>query len=93
VHVLSRNQGGQNAWRRIASFIDVDRNGGNASGLGAGVSISGDTILIGAPRRSGLSVNKGVFVLVSDLDGDGVRDALDPCPSDPLNNVAGNCKR
>ena len=93
VHILSRNQGGQNAWRRIALLMDVDRNTPSAVDFGAGVSISGDTALIGAPRRSGPSVNKGVFVLVSDLDGDGVRDAIDPCPLDPLDNVAGNCKR
>jgi hypothetical protein len=32
-------------------------------------------------------------VLVSDVDGDGIRDARDPCPRDPFNNLEGGCQR
>jgi hypothetical protein len=93
VDILARNQGGRNAWQRIASFQDASRNTPSAIALGDGVSVNGDTVLLGASRRGTTSVNQGVFVLVSDLDGDGVRDGIDPCPRDPLNNVAGSCKR
>ena len=34
-----------------------------------------------------------VLVFVSDVDADGVRDALDPCPRDPFNNAEGGCQR
>jgi hypothetical protein len=93
VHILSRNQGGPNAWGRIASFLDASRTTPFEIALGEDVSIGEDTVLLSAPRRGPLSVNQGVFVLVSDLDGDGVRDGLDPCPRDPFNNAAGSCKR
>jgi hypothetical protein len=46
-------------------------------------SVRHDTVLIGDPA--------GVYVL--DTDGDGLRDRLDPCPRDPLNNVAESCQR
>jgi hypothetical protein len=45
--------------------------------------ISGDTVLAGSPAS--------VYVL--DIDRDGLRDGSDPCPRDPLNNVAGGCAR
>jgi hypothetical protein len=32
-------------------------------------------------------------VFVSDVDDDGLRDGTDACPRDPLNNVAGGCRR
>jgi hypothetical protein len=32
-------------------------------------------------------------VFVADTDRDGLRDGIDPCPHDPLNNVAGRCQR
>jgi hypothetical protein len=32
-------------------------------------------------------------VYVVDTDRDGLRDAIDPCPRDPLNNAAGGCHR
>jgi hypothetical protein len=37
--------------------------------------------------------NQTVSVLVSDVDGDGIRDSIDPCHRDPLDNVAGGCQR
>jgi len=37
--------------------------------------------------------NNAVQVLVSDVDGDGIRDARDPCPRDPFNNTGGGCQR
>jgi hypothetical protein len=37
--------------------------------------------------------NNAVQVLVSDVDGDGIRDARDPCPRDPFNNTEGGCQR
>jgi hypothetical protein len=37
--------------------------------------------------------NNAVQVLVSDVDGDGIRDARDQCPRDPLNNTEGGCRR
>ncbi len=31
--------------------------------------------------------------MVSDVDYDGIRDGLDPCPRDPQNNITGGCQR
>lgn len=95
VDVLARNQGGRDAWQRIARFRPPTFRPADDSGLGRGVAMSGDTALLGAPGRSGTTSpdDNVVFVIVSDLDGDGMRDGLDPCVRDPLNNVAGGCQR
>jgi hypothetical protein len=50
------------------------------------VSISGDTLLVKGAADT-------VHVLVSDVDGDALRDGIDPCPRDPLNKVAERCRR
>jgi hypothetical protein len=88
VDILSRNQGGSNAWQRIARFREAP-----LARLGADVSIGGDTALLGAPGSANDPADNVVHVLVSDLDGDGIRDGIDQCPRDPLNNVVGDCQR
>jgi hypothetical protein len=95
VSVLARNQGGPDAWGRVAVLGDVLVRPPYtyAMQLGTGLSISGDTALIGAPGPPDGSGGDQVFVLVSDVDGDGLRDGVDPCLRDPLNNVAGGCQR
>lgn len=94
VEIAARNQGGPNAWGRIARFRDPAALTPRALGLGASVAIDGDTALLGAPGRfTSPPDGNAVFVVVSDLDGDGLRDAIDPCERDPLNDVAGGCQR
>ena len=53
---------------------------------------SGDTVSVWW-MWPGQPANNAVQVLVSDVDGDGIRDARDPCPRDPFNNTAGGCQR
>ena len=50
----------------------------------ANVALSGDTILL---------VGNSIDVYVADTDRDGLRDGIDACPRDPLNNVEGGCTR
>jgi hypothetical protein len=96
VHIAARNEGGLNAWNGIARLRDPLGNTSARTNLGTGVSIDDDTALLGSPGRFNnppVADDNAVFVLVSDLDGDGIRDGLDPCPRDPRNNVAGMCQR
>jgi FG-GAP repeat len=91
VEIVARNQGGLNAWNRIARLREPTPRPpfGN---LGRSVAMSGDTALLGWLGTSAPEDNT-IVVLVSDLDGDGLRDGIDPCLHDPLNNVAGKCQR
>jgi len=91
VRVSARNQGhlnappwdpiigGPNAWGQVSRLIPRGPRF-------TSTSISGDTVLVA-------TVSGHVEVLVSDVDGDGIRDGRDPCVLDPLNNVAGGCQR
>jgi hypothetical protein len=93
--VVARNQGalassfdppgGPNAWG-LASDLRLSLPLTPASQRMTSAAISGDTALIAVLHRH-------VEVLVSDIDGDGIRDGRDPCVRDPLNNVAGGCQR
>ena len=56
---------------------------------GPAVAISGDTVALGEPSDH---VGR-LVILVSDIDRDGLRDGIDACPRDPLNNVEGGCTR
>jgi hypothetical protein len=87
VHILSRNQGGQNAWGRVALLRPAPSPPQRVTLGGAAVAVSGDTVAIGG------SSEHVVTILVSDTDRDGVRDGADACPRDPQNNVAGRCAR
>jgi hypothetical protein len=89
VHILARNQGGPNAWGRVSRLLPLQAFPPNPRYNS--VSIDGDTAVVAA---SGINAdNNAVVVLVSDLDGDTSRDAIDPCQKDPLNNVEGECQR
>ena len=81
-HILARNQGGQNAWGRVSFIQPTSRDVG-----GPAVAISGDTVALGEPS------DHVVVILVSDIDRDGLRDGIDACPRDPMNNVEGGCTR
>jgi hypothetical protein len=78
--VYARNQGGADQWGEVPhpSFA--------AAG---GTAISGDTILLAGPPTG----QSPIEVYVADTDRDGLRDGLDACPRDPLNNVEGGCTR
>jgi len=92
--VLAQNQGnvqvsppfaGPGAWGKTSSFVADYRFWRFRQ-----VAISGDTVLV---RADMYGHGESLVVLVSDVDGDGIRDGRDPCPRDPLNNVAGKCQR
>jgi hypothetical protein len=94
VHMLARNQGGPNAWGVVTMLFDSRHAGGVRAGpLGGRVSIDGDTALLSSARQPGSPQETSTIVMVSDVDGDGLRDGVDSCPRDPLNNVAGGCQR
>jgi hypothetical protein len=83
VVILARNEGGTHAWGRVSRFILAR----STLTIVRRALLDGDTALIEWP-------SEGIWqVLVSDLDRDGLRDGRDPCPRDPLNNVAGGCTR
>ena len=88
VDILSRNQGGKDTWGSVARFRLVD----SRFTVRGGISISRDTASFTYAARGGPATSSAL-VYVSDEDGDGVRDALDPCPRDPFNNVWGGCQR
>jgi hypothetical protein len=90
-HVFARNEGGKDAWGEVAWFRTPHYDGGEAPFAAA---IDGDTVLLGNVllRFPGWRPNP-IYVYGADTDGDGVRDGADPCPRDPLNNVAGACQR
>jgi hypothetical protein len=81
--IFARQQGGQDAWGRVALLPSPSPFYPSRKP----VAISGDTVAIRA------SDDHVVLILVSDIDRDGLRDGLDPCPRDPLNNVPGGCTR
>ena len=83
VDVTARNQGGPNAWEQVARITTL----AGGDGPPVGVAVSGDTLMMSPPNSD------VTYVLVSDIDGDGERDGLDPCVRDPLNNTAGGCRR
>jgi hypothetical protein len=90
-HVFGRNQGGKNAWGEVANFRTPHYDGGEAP---IAAAIDGDTVLLGNVllRFPGWRPNP-IYVYAADTDRDGVRDGADPCPRDPLNNVAESCQR
>jgi hypothetical protein len=51
----------------------------------SGVDLSGDTAFLGSPTT--------IDVYVADTDRDGLRDGIDLCARDPLNNITGGCAR
>ncbi len=63
-----------------------------ASSAPCDVAISGDTTLV-VDRVFSPPQQTPIEVYVADTDRDGLRDGADPCPRDPLNNVAGGCQR
>jgi hypothetical protein len=88
IQIRARNQGGPNAWGLVSLFSAASGSGNIFDPLSA---INGDTALLDGDPALDTGDRRSVFV--SDLDGDGVRDAIDPCPRGPLNNVAGECQR
>src|SRR5688500_6052621 len=77
--VFARHQGGPEGWNPIAR-LDRFRT--------SEVEVSGDTRFAGDVRT-----NTPIQVYASDVDRDGLRDGIDPCPRDPLNNSEGRCQR
>jgi FG-GAP repeat len=95
-HILARNQGGANAWGQVSRLRDPRGTRFGEATLGIAVAVDGDTALIGSVGPT-LGTSSGddnaVFVLVLDVDRDGLRDGTDPCPRDPLNNTEPRCRR
>ena len=82
VTLYARHQGGKDAWGEVER-IQV------ASPFNTSIAsvISGDTVFLDSS-----SANTPIEVYVADTDRDGQRDGIDPCPRDPLNNTAGDCR-
>jgi hypothetical protein len=91
--ILDRNQGGRDAWGLVADYDFRCTYDCFDEYNGARVAISGDTAFMGGGYAVGVSGTSPIIVFVADTDRDGLRDGIDPCPSDPLNNVEGGCKR
>jgi hypothetical protein len=91
-NIFARNQGGKNAWGEVLR-IPALVGGFEAFDVRA-AAVSGDTAFLGAglvcPRDC---LTTPIEIFVADTDRDGLRDSVDPCPRDPLNNVSGNCQR
>jgi hypothetical protein len=83
VTVHARHQGGQDAWGEVERIHVPSSVSSSIAAV-----LSGDTVLL-----DGASPNTPIDVYVVDTDRDGVRDGIDACPRDPLNNVAGHCQR
>jgi hypothetical protein len=81
--VFARNQGGKDGWGEAYRI---------AGSLAFGAAISGDTSFINT-RVVDDGARPMIDVYVADTDRDGLRDGLDACPRDPLNNVEGGCAR
>jgi hypothetical protein len=81
--IFARNQGGKDNWGEVTR-MHVPTFGIPPAGAGA---IAGDTAFLG---YRGV---RPIDVYVADTDRDGLSDRLDPCPRDPLNNIAGGCAR
>jgi len=60
-----------------------------SAGGGDAIAIGADTFLFGDPPDT--EARGGVQVFVRDVDREGLRDEIDPCPRDPVNHK--NCKR
>jgi hypothetical protein len=88
IQIRARNQGGPDAWGLVSRFSGTAQP--PAVSLYSSVAIDGDTALLDTDFGP---ANDTVSVWVSDIDGDGMPDAVDPCRRDPLNNVAGGCQR
>jgi hypothetical protein len=91
--VYARHQGAQDGWGEVAQFHTP--NGAGETSDPFARALSGDTVFVGsmAPFVSPGSRPTPIEVYVADTDRDGVRDRLDSCPRNPLNNVAENCQR
>jgi hypothetical protein len=83
VTVFARHQGGTNAWGEVQR-IHVPQP--------QSLAMSGDTILLGN-ATAGSTQRTPIDVYVGDTDRDGIRDGVDACPRDPLNNEEGRCTR
>jgi hypothetical protein len=84
IEVLARNQGGFHAWGPVTRLRPADPT----LSFGPFVAASADTIMFGfGPNPA------STLVYASDQDGDGLRDSVDPCVRDPLNNREGSCQR
>jgi hypothetical protein len=82
--VFARHQGGADQWGEVPRGL-------NPPFLTGGIAISGDTIVSGGGVTS--AGRNPIEVYVADTDRDGLRDGIDACPRDPLNNVEGGCTR
>jgi hypothetical protein len=89
--VYGRNQGAHDGWGEVARFSSP--NGSGETSDPAARAISGDTVFVGSLHGGIIKGSLPIHVYVADVDRDGVRDGIDPCPRDPLNNVAGACQR
>jgi hypothetical protein len=81
--LFARNQGGNDAWGEVGRIAGSESFDPSFARM---IELDGDTLLI--QRGSGL-----LDVFVADTDRDGLRDGVDPCPRDPLNNAVGGCQR
>ena len=82
--VFARNQGGADQWGEVPRGL-------NPPFLTGAQAISGDTILSGGGVTP--AGQNPIEVYVADTDRDGLREGIDACPRDPLNNVEGGCAR
>ena len=97
-YVYARSQGGKDGWGEVAQ-IDQGRFSSGEVSVARAVGISGDTVFLGSVGNPGqrppgpLDNGPPIYVYVADIDRDGLRDGIDACPRDPLNNVEGGCTR
>jgi hypothetical protein len=93
--IYSRNQGAKDAWGEVARFnLPLPPAIADPVAVYAR-ALSDDTIFVGSEVLGFTPAWRPtpIAVYVADTDRDGVRDGLDTCPRDPLNNVAGGCQR
>jgi hypothetical protein len=76
-------EGADTNWTEVAQL--TASNGGGMDSFGQSVSISGDTILVGAmgPNNSAGAAYVFLDAVAADRDGDTVPDQIDNCPDDP----------
>ena len=79
-------------WTFLNKLVASNSTSNDFFGYGVSMSMDGQTVLVGAPKRSEEHIRGGMGylfedALIPDTDGDGIGDDVDACPLDPLNDI------